>query len=60
MPKQKKGLKPDKSQRERFVETARNAEADESGIPFERALKKIVPPKSAKPSKSKSRPEQRK
>jgi hypothetical protein len=32
----------------RFVETARELEADETGEAFERALKKIVPPKKLK------------
>lgn len=37
--------KPDeKSQKERFIETAREVEADESGKAFERALKKVIPP----------------
>jgi hypothetical protein len=34
------------SQRERFVETARKLEVDESGETFERAFSKIVPPKN--------------
>ena len=33
-----------KSQRERFIEKAREIEADESGKAFERAFKKIIPP----------------
>lgn len=44
-PKAKK--KPDKPQSERFKETARALEADESGNLFERMFKKIVPPKKA-------------
>ena len=35
----------DKSQKERFIETARELEADESGKAFDRAFKRIVPPK---------------
>ena len=39
-------LKQDeKAQSERFIEKARELEADMSGKAFERALKKIVPPK---------------
>jgi len=34
-----------KTQAERFIEAARAAGVDESGKEFERALKKIVPPK---------------
>lgn len=37
----KKRAEP-KSQRERFLEAARQAEADESGKAFERAIKKII------------------
>lgn len=37
--------KPEKSQKERFIEKARELEADESGEAFERALRKIAPPK---------------
>lgn len=32
------------SQKERFIEAARNAEADETGETFERVIAKIVPP----------------
>lgn len=35
------------SQRERFIETARKLEADESGETFELAFSKIVPPSKA-------------
>jgi hypothetical protein len=35
----------EKSQRERFIETARVVGFDESGKEFERALIRIVPPK---------------
>jgi hypothetical protein len=34
-----------KEQSERFIETAREIGMDESGKEFERALKKIAPPK---------------
>jgi hypothetical protein len=39
-----KNESPEKTQGERFVETARIIGMDESGKEFERALKKIVPP----------------
>ena len=35
----------DKKQTERFVKKARELEADESDEAFERAFKKVVPPK---------------
>ena len=38
----------DKSQRERFIETARQLGVDETGAEFERALAKIAPPKRPK------------
>jgi hypothetical protein len=40
-----KTKRTDKSQSERFIEAARNADMDETGESFERAFKKIVPPK---------------
>ncbi len=40
-----KGKEPEKSQAERFIETARQIGADESGADFESALRKIIPPK---------------
>ena len=40
-PKRKSG---DKTQKKRFIEKARELEADESGETFERAFKTIVPP----------------
>ena len=43
-PKAKKPTR-EKSQRERFVETARAIGVDETGAEFERALEKIAPPK---------------
>ena len=36
--------KDEKSQRERFIETARELEADESGKTFEEAFDKIIKP----------------
>ena len=37
----------DKEQSKRFVEKAREIEADETGKAFERAMNKTVPPKSS-------------
>lgn len=52
-PKARSPTKPpkkEKTQRERFIETARAIGVDETGKEFERALTKIVPPKQpAKP-----------
>ncbi len=49
MPKEKDKPKPKVnrklSQKERFIEAARAADADETGETFQRALGKIVPPK---------------
>jgi hypothetical protein len=36
----------------RFIETAKQLEADETGERFERAFKKIVPPKKPKDEKA--------
>jgi len=36
-----------KARKERFIETARKLEADESGEAFERAFAKAVPPKNS-------------
>lgn len=44
-----------KTQHERFVETAKSLEVDESGNEFERAMKVIAPPK-ALPSPRKRKP----
>lgn len=41
-----KSQRTDPGQRERFIEAARKAEADESGKSFEKAFKKIVPKKA--------------
>ena len=41
----------DKEQSRRFVEKAREIEADESGETFERAIKKVIPP--AQPNRHK-------
>ena len=38
----------DKEQSERFIDTAREHGTDESGEEFERAFKKVVPPKKPK------------
>lgn len=41
-PKSKPQLKPSLSQKERFIEYAKEVEADESGETFEKAMTKIV------------------
>jgi hypothetical protein len=51
MPKRKEPRLPPKEQFKRFVETAREHEVDESGKEFERAFKKVVPPKRVSKSK---------
>jgi hypothetical protein len=48
MPKKKPPAKGEKSQKERFLEAAKSIGADESGRAFEKAVQKIVPPKSSK------------
>lgn len=48
MARKPKALRPEaegKTQAERFLETAREVGADETGEAFEQALDKIVPPK---------------
>ena len=45
MPKTKPPNPSEKPQRERFIEAAREVGVDESGEEFERAFKRIVPPK---------------
>jgi hypothetical protein len=45
MPKRKDPPLPPKEQFKRFVEAAREHKVDESGKEFERAFKKVVPPK---------------
>lgn len=50
MPKRKPPPKDEKPQRERFLEAAKDVEAESTGKAFERAVRKIVPP--AKPPKS--------
>ena len=40
-----KAAEEEKPQAERFIETARQHGADESGEEFERAFRKLVPPK---------------
>jgi hypothetical protein len=44
-PKSKDKKNTDTEQSERFTETARRLEVDESGKAFERAFTKLVPPK---------------
>ena len=46
-PKKKPPKNRKLSQKERFIEAARAAEADETGETFERTFKKIVPPKQS-------------
>ena len=48
--KQKKTMTIDKEQSERFIETARKLDVDESGEKFESAFKKMVNQKSKVPS----------
>lgn len=56
MPKPKPPPKADdKEQSERFIETAREIEADESGDEFERALDLLLPTKAVKRRTSRSR-----
>lgn len=45
-PKATKPKEDDKEQSTRFIAIARELEVDESGIKFENAIAKIVPPKS--------------
>lgn len=45
-PQRKKPKVSDQKQAERFIETARQFGADETGKTFEDAFKKIVPPKA--------------
>ncbi len=47
MPKKKPPPPDEKPQRERFIEAAREAGVDETGEAFERAFRKVVPPKKA-------------
>jgi len=43
--KTKKSKEAQKTQAERFIETARSIGVDESGKEFERAISKILPPR---------------
>lgn len=45
MPKAEPKVESKQTQKERFVETARELEVDESGETFEAAFGKLVPPK---------------
>lgn len=45
-PKPKKKVKPSLTQKERFIEYAREVKADESGETFNKAMKKLVRPRS--------------
>lgn len=58
-PRDKPPVLKGKSQYERFVETAKSLEADESGEAFERAMKVIVPHqinRQSSPSSAKKKP----
>lgn len=44
-PPKKQKPKPNLPQKERFIEYAKEIEADETGETFDRALKKIIPTK---------------
>lgn len=52
MPKRKRPEEDPKKQFERFVETAREQEVDESGKPLEKAFEKLRPP--PKPSQKRT------
>ncbi len=58
MPKQKRRDTPAK-QSQRFVETAKELEVDESGKAFERALKIIQPPMKAQAGRHQRPPEKK-
>lgn len=60
MARKPKAVRPEaeKTQAERFLETAREVGADETGEAFERAMDRIVPPRRPAPaSKPVKRPE---
>jgi hypothetical protein len=63
MARKPKAVRPeaeDKTQAERFLETAREIGVDETGEAFERAMDKIVPPRRPSPTGSpESRPRQK-
>ena len=54
MPKRKEPELDPKEQFKRFVETAHDHGVDESGKAFERAFKKVVPPKKRDRDRAKS------
>jgi len=47
MPDEKKPKKDEKPQKQRFIEKARELEADENPETFERAFRKVVPSKKS-------------
>lgn len=51
MPRKKPPDPNEKPQKERFIEAAKKLGVDESGEEFEKAFKKIVPPKKAAKTK---------
>lgn len=55
MPKRKEPELPRKEQFKRFVEMAREHEVDETGKEFERAFKKVVPPRKRSPKSEQRR-----
>ena len=55
MAKAKKAGKTEQTQKERFIRAAIEAGVDKSGKDFERAFKKVVPRKKAKPTATRSR-----
>lgn len=50
MPTKKPQSADEKPQRERFIEAAREAQADETEEAFEEAFKKVLPPKKTEDS----------
>ena len=48
MPKKKPRPKDEKPQKDRFIETAKDIGADETGYPFESAIRKILPKNNEK------------
>lgn len=46
----------DPAQSDRFISTAKELEADESGVSFERVMKAVTPAKTGKPTSAKRKP----
>ena len=51
MTKKKKAEPDDQAQSDRFIETARRLQVDETGGTFERVFRKILPAKQPSPKK---------